>query len=114
MMIEHTIFAPSNTILSDQNSRFLSYYIVEEGLPKILLDQDVLSDHISLYLIIRSVIGLMNDPRLMLVLIILQKIHVNSLLEVSFPKICLFQIIVGKRDELCQFFLISCLSTYRT
>ena len=39
MMIEHTIFAP-NAILSDQNACPLSYNIMEEGLVKILLDQD--------------------------------------------------------------------------
>ena len=40
MMIEHTIFARSNTILYDQNACFLSYNIMEEGLVKILLDED--------------------------------------------------------------------------
>ena len=40
MMIEHTFFARSNTILSDQNASLLSYNIMEEGLMKILLDQD--------------------------------------------------------------------------
>ena len=40
MMIEHTTFASSNTILNDQNARLLSYNIMEEGLVKILLDQD--------------------------------------------------------------------------
>ena len=41
MMIEYTIFAPSNAILYDQNACLLSYnIIIEEGLVKILLDQD--------------------------------------------------------------------------
>ena len=40
MMIEHTFFARSNTILSDQNASLLSYNIMEEGLVKILFDQD--------------------------------------------------------------------------
>ena len=40
MMIEQTIFARSNTILSDQNACLLSYNIMEKGLVKILLDQD--------------------------------------------------------------------------
>ena len=40
MMIEHTIFARSNTILSDQNECLLNYNIIEEVLVKILLDQD--------------------------------------------------------------------------
>ena len=40
MMIEHTIFARSNTILPDQNFCLLSYNTMEEGLVKILLDQD--------------------------------------------------------------------------
>ena len=40
MMIEHTTFARSNTILSDQNACLLSYNIMGEGLVKILLDQD--------------------------------------------------------------------------
>ena len=40
IMIEHTIFARSNTILSDQNACLLSYNIMVEGLVKILLDQD--------------------------------------------------------------------------
>jgi len=40
MMIEHTIFARSNTILSDQNTCLLSYTIMEEGLGKLLLDQN--------------------------------------------------------------------------
>ena len=39
-MIEHTIFAQSNTILSDQNACSLSYNIMEEALDKIPLDQD--------------------------------------------------------------------------
>ena len=39
-MIEHTIFARSNTILSDQNVCLLSCNIMEEGLVKILLDLD--------------------------------------------------------------------------
>ena len=39
-MIEHTIFARSNTILSDQNACLLSYNIMGEGLVTILLDQD--------------------------------------------------------------------------
>ena len=39
MMIEHTIFALSNTILSNQNACLLSYNIMEEGLVEILLDQ---------------------------------------------------------------------------
>ena len=39
MMIEHTIFAQLNTILSDQNECLLSYNIIEDGLVKILLDQ---------------------------------------------------------------------------
>ena len=40
MMIEHAIFARSNTILSDQNVFLLSYNIMEQGLVKILLNQD--------------------------------------------------------------------------
>ena len=40
MMIEHSIFARSDAILSNQNECFLSYNIIEEGLAKILLDQD--------------------------------------------------------------------------
>ena len=40
MMIEHTIFARSNAILCDQNACSLSYNIMEEGIVKILLDQD--------------------------------------------------------------------------
>ena len=39
-MIEHAIFARSNTMLSDQNACLLSYNIMEEDLVKILLDQD--------------------------------------------------------------------------
>ena len=50
MMIEHTFFAQSYTILSDQNASLLSYNIMGKGLVKILLDQDdradkILSDH---------------------------------------------------------------------
>ena len=40
MMIGQTIFARSNTILSDQNAFLLSYNTTEEVLVKILLDQD--------------------------------------------------------------------------
>ena len=40
MMIEHTIFARSNTILSDQNAWLLTYNIIEEVLVKFLIDQD--------------------------------------------------------------------------
>ena len=40
MMIEYTIFARSNTILSDQNACLLTYNIMEEVLVQILLDQD--------------------------------------------------------------------------
>ena len=40
MMIGQTIFARSNTILSDQNAFLLSYNIMEEVLVKLLLDQD--------------------------------------------------------------------------
>ena len=42
MMIEHSIFARSDVILSDQNAYIdiVSYNIIEEGLAKILLDQD--------------------------------------------------------------------------
>ena len=40
MMIEHTISARLNTILSDQNAGLLSYNIMEECLVNILLDQD--------------------------------------------------------------------------
>ena len=40
IMIERTIFAQSNPIFSDQNACLLSYNIMEEGLVKILLDQD--------------------------------------------------------------------------
>ena len=39
MMIEYTIFARSNTILSDQNACLLSYNIMAKGLVKVLLDQ---------------------------------------------------------------------------
>ena len=40
MMIEHTIFARSNTILSDQNACLLRGNIMEEDFVKALLDQD--------------------------------------------------------------------------
>ena len=40
MMIEHTIFAPSNTILSVKNACLLSYNSMQEGLVKILPDED--------------------------------------------------------------------------
>ena len=40
MVIEHIIFAQTNSILSDQNACLLSYKIMEEGLVKILRDQD--------------------------------------------------------------------------
>ena len=40
MMIGQTIFARSNTILSDQNAFLVSYNIMEEVLVRILLDQD--------------------------------------------------------------------------
>ena len=40
MMIEHTVFARSNIILSDPDGCLLSYNIKEEGLVKIVLDQD--------------------------------------------------------------------------
>ena len=40
MMVKHTIFARSSAILSDQNACSLSYNVMEEGLVKILLDQD--------------------------------------------------------------------------
>ena len=40
MMIENTIFARSNTILSNQNLCLLTYNIMEEVLVNILLDQD--------------------------------------------------------------------------
>ena len=40
MMTEQAIFARSNIILSNQNVCLLSYDIMEEGLLKILLDQD--------------------------------------------------------------------------
>ena len=40
MMITHTIFAESNTILFDQNTCLLSYNIMEEDLVQMLLDQD--------------------------------------------------------------------------
>ena len=40
IMIERTIFAQSNPIFSDQNACLLSYNIMEEGLVKILLDQN--------------------------------------------------------------------------
>ena len=43
MMIEHTIFDRSNTILSDQNSCSLTYNIMEKVLVNILLDQDDLA-----------------------------------------------------------------------
>ena len=39
-MIEHTISARSNPILSDQNACFLNYNFMKEGEVKILLDQD--------------------------------------------------------------------------
>ena len=39
-MIERTIFAQLHPIFSDQNACLLSYNIMEEGLVKILLDQD--------------------------------------------------------------------------
>ena len=44
MMIAHTIFARSNTILSDQNACLLTYNNIEEVLVKILLDQDDRAD----------------------------------------------------------------------
>ena len=40
MMIENKIFARSNTILFDQNVCLSSYIVMEEGLVKILFDQD--------------------------------------------------------------------------
>ena len=41
MMIEYTIFARSNAILSDaDNAISLSYNVIEEGIVKILLNQD--------------------------------------------------------------------------
>ena len=40
MMIEHTTFARSDTILSDQSVRILCYNTNEESLVKILLDKD--------------------------------------------------------------------------
>ena len=40
MMIELSIFARSDAILSDQNACIVSYNIIEEGLANILLDQD--------------------------------------------------------------------------
>ena len=40
MVIEHSIFARSDAILSDQNAFIVSYNIIEEGLAKILLDKD--------------------------------------------------------------------------
>ena len=40
MVIEHIIFAQTNSILSDQNACLLSYKIMEEGLVKIQRDQD--------------------------------------------------------------------------
>ena len=40
IMIRHTIFTWSNTILSDQDAFLLSYNNMEEVLVKILLDQD--------------------------------------------------------------------------
>ena len=40
MMIEHTIPARSNDILSDENACSLSYNIIGDGIVKILLDQD--------------------------------------------------------------------------
>ena len=40
MMIEQSIFARSDAILSDQNACIVSYHIIEEGVAKILLDQD--------------------------------------------------------------------------
>ena len=40
MMIEHSIYARSDAILSDQNACFLSYNIIKEGLAKILQDHD--------------------------------------------------------------------------
>ena len=40
MMIEHSIFARSNSISSDQNVCLVSYNIMKEDLAKILLDQD--------------------------------------------------------------------------
>ena len=40
MIIEHTVFAQSNTNLSDQNASLLNYKIMDEDLVKILLNQD--------------------------------------------------------------------------
>ena len=48
MIIVHTIIAQSNTILSDQNGCLLSHNIMEEGLVKILLDQDDRADKFCL------------------------------------------------------------------
>ena len=60
MMIEHTIFARSNTILSDQNACLLSYNIMEGGLVKILLDHLVRSNFVRSYVfLLDHVIG---DP----------------------------------------------------
>ena len=48
MMIEHKIFARSNTILSAQNVCLSSYNVMEEDLVKILLDQDDRANKICL------------------------------------------------------------------
>ena len=61
MMIEHKIFARSNTILSDHNACLSSYNIMEEGLVKILLDQDDQANKVCLIICV-FVIGPINDP----------------------------------------------------
>ena len=48
MMIEHSNFARSDAVLSDQNACCLSYNIIEEGLTEILLDQDDQANKFSL------------------------------------------------------------------
>ena len=63
MMIEHTILARSNTILSDQNASLLGYNIMEEGLVKFLLDQDyryvLLLAHMITYIVANVVVHFM-------------------------------------------------------
>ena len=59
MMIELSIFARSDAILSDQNACYLSYNIIKKGLENVLLDQD---DRANKFCPIISVIDLINDP----------------------------------------------------
>ena len=57
MMLEHTIFARSNTILFDQNACLLSSNIMEEGLVKILPDQDDRTNKLHMCFFLDHMIG---------------------------------------------------------